>query len=470
MSCHLCQDIAHDISPLHSGLSDGTFAPFLSSNDPPSDAAFSRITNDILPLLSSHIEHVKSHTSKGSSDELAALETLLENYKLIVSPYRLLPTEILWQIFHACTEFRAESLKRNSRIMSAGPSNIAWRLAQVCRTWRSAALSYGPIWSSFTLRLIPSYATSPHSLSILKTVLNRSGHSPLNIVLETISGRSFFPRDWDRNTRVLEAQSKLVGLIYSQSHRWQSITLHLERAEDVEDLDNAEPTDLDFLQSFTDCPRLSHLQLDGIQTVQTMVSSSLPWKQITNFAISTPHTAPIPVAQFVSCLRVLEKCTSAITFSFTQHCFGRDASYVAATPIVLPILEELHTTDPLIYNNLSLPALRIIKAGSKFRDASPDLLTALDGLITRSDCAESIRRIDFVGFPIRGLLLQILTRTRNLEQLSLKGLCDIDDQSKTEIGVITQFIGGMKVSEELPKLKLLHASDKNEVVRRTRVW
>ncbi|KAF8915459.1 hypothetical protein CPB85DRAFT_1454063 [Mucidula mucida] len=85
MSCHLCQDIAHDISPLHSGLSDGTFAPFLSSNDPPSDAAFSRITNDILPLLSSHIEHVKSHTSKGSSDELAALETLLENYKLIVS-------------------------------------------------------------------------------------------------------------------------------------------------------------------------------------------------------------------------------------------------------------------------------------------------------------------------------------------------------------------------------------------------
>ncbi len=95
--------------------------------------------------------------------------SLKSQVKVALSPIRLLPTEIFIEVFR-------HGVVVNAFDRSKGP----WILAQVCSIWREIIITHCPrLWSTILIEICAYRCQDP--VSLLKTVLDRSGQSDLRI-------------------------------------------------------------------------------------------------------------------------------------------------------------------------------------------------------------------------------------------------------------------------------------------------
>ncbi|KAM6493867.1 hypothetical protein JOM56_010228 [Amanita muscaria] len=136
------------------------------------------------------------------------------------------PTEVLTEIFYLlCKESIFVCELNNSRCKE----NFPWAVGLVCRQWRTAFLSYPPIWGSLTLsdwyydlprKSFPKTRSESYAKEInrrLALYLERSGGYPLRLDI-------FLQSDPDGNKAFT---MMALGMLSACSHRWQTANFDL---------------------------------------------------------------------------------------------------------------------------------------------------------------------------------------------------------------------------------------------------
>ncbi|KAJ6466022.1 hypothetical protein C8R47DRAFT_1154166 [Mycena vitilis] len=187
-----------------------------------------------LDTLDAAIDHLRETLTQLTLSREVIAESL-HQHRGVVSPVRRLPLELLWEIFALTLPDESGSIEPHLE------STIPWRVSAVCRSWREAALSYGPLWSTVT---VPFSRTQFAALK-LETQLKRSRNGPLDI--------SFQQR---------AVTSQVFNMVFAQCHRWDR--LHLE----------VSPSTAPNLQALRNSADGS--SLPSLQRLEVIVSSSSP--------------------------------------------------------------------------------------------------------------------------------------------------------------------------------------------------
>ncbi|KAK0458774.1 uncharacterized protein EV420DRAFT_1678833 [Desarmillaria tabescens] len=131
------------------------------------------------------------------------ISSLKLQIKGALSPIGRLPTEIFIEIFRC--DFTIDAFDS---------SKVPWTLAQVCSTWREIITVHCPdLWSSITVNSYAYRRKDP--VSLLKTVLNRSGQSDLHIDF------------WEIGIEKKIAK-QMLDLLFNVSNRWSNIAFDLQ--------------------------------------------------------------------------------------------------------------------------------------------------------------------------------------------------------------------------------------------------
>ena len=167
-----------------SSLMDPTSTP--SSPTPHLLRTIQRPDTSKLTSIHETLSHVKLEISQ-LDDDVAQVQALLaqlgrkrkelENFTLeheaVLAPIRLLPSEILVEIFTLCMPRWGSSF---------APRVVPLLVAQICASWRKVALSAQNLWSSITVYC----GNLPNSL-LVQVWMSRAMSSPLNICLNAQS-------------------------------------------------------------------------------------------------------------------------------------------------------------------------------------------------------------------------------------------------------------------------------------------
>ncbi|KAJ7642114.1 hypothetical protein FB45DRAFT_901820 [Roridomyces roridus] len=310
-------------------------ATLLASNEIPSDSDMpvlrKRITEGQAQVdaLNAHITELQTMLGRLIA-ERDQISDLVHQYESAVSTVRRLPQDLVCEILGL--------LSRGSRRMGRESIDAPpWVLAQVCRSWRHAALTYGSLWS--TIEISP-LSTSP---DIIEAQLQRSGDALLQIYCYRLNSK------YDVHPRVLE-------LIVSQSHRWR--TLHLKQIGLNADLSWLWPTNnrLAALESlwvyspaqtvvpdvFSTAGQLRRVVLSGEGSRMESPFVAVPWSQVTHYRGRYPAERQRDILSLAANL---------------VECAIGDTTTASGEPITLPHLRRLIITENHFLDNLTTPNL-----------------------------------------------------------------------------------------------------------------
>ncbi|KAK7047137.1 hypothetical protein VNI00_006802 [Paramarasmius palmivorus] len=223
--------------------------------------------------------------------ERARLNQILDKYKVILHPIRVIPPEIMRRIFAICAEPDDGSKTLTTSLL---PSGMPWVVSQVCRSWRSIALSTPCLWTSVVLDIRPLGTMHPQRLASeawrLRLQLHRSQTIPLDVTIHAQRDNFNHP---------------LMILICTRSEQWRNLRLggHESVLKSLSLVRGLLPAlehltvDSDIIASideeevfFDYCPQLRTISLHGF----TSSSMKLPWHQITDFTFDRDPAANAP--------------------------------------------------------------------------------------------------------------------------------------------------------------------------------
>ncbi|KAK0440811.1 hypothetical protein EV421DRAFT_766341 [Armillaria borealis] len=170
----------------------------LSTNAPLLEAektSFHKAKED-LPLVISDLDERIMQTQQllhALMEERAQAAVDLRHAKAVLHPMRALPDDILCEIFIYNTptwDEMAEAGRRLAFYDSLDARSGPWVLAQVCRNWRSVALSMPSLWSCISLDFNVYFRQRDRPADValqLALHLQRARRSPLSIRIESMS-------------------------------------------------------------------------------------------------------------------------------------------------------------------------------------------------------------------------------------------------------------------------------------------
>ncbi|KAF7346504.1 F-box domain-containing protein [Mycena sanguinolenta] len=163
-------------------LSDSPFTNRLNTNYVPSPSEILQIRS----LLVDPTEEITRIDGQIEEMELAlaqlkAKRALLlgpiDAHRALISPMRLIPHDILLEIFSACLPSKHNAL--------IDPTQAPLLLGRICRHWRSVAYSAPMLWSSIHIPPLADLSMPPNTLSglqrLVETWFERSGACPLSV-------------------------------------------------------------------------------------------------------------------------------------------------------------------------------------------------------------------------------------------------------------------------------------------------
>ncbi|KAF9018411.1 hypothetical protein BDZ89DRAFT_350718 [Hymenopellis radicata] len=178
-----------------------------TTNEPPSEDEADYVHNTVLCAIQDDTDNVDARLVELQSaanaliQERNRLVQYANGFKLLLSPIRRLPPELLMEIFqHACA--------RHGWLHFFHRAHMHWVIPQVCRKWRTIALSCPPLWSSIVAVLRPTFPPT----STLDAILHRSGTHPINI--RVLVGDNHYDDPHVRD---------LIAPIRAHSSRWRSL-------------------------------------------------------------------------------------------------------------------------------------------------------------------------------------------------------------------------------------------------------
>ncbi|KAJ7762321.1 hypothetical protein DFH07DRAFT_813913 [Mycena maculata] len=210
----------------------------------------------------------------------ASLRQTLDLCRSILSPIRLIPSEILTHIFAFTIPLIEDARKVD---WDKSLEQTPWILGQISGHWRAVALALPILWTSIIIRRTND-DSDPCSIPMLETQLLRSRTSPLDVVFD-IDG-------WGDQYVVQQALSALVKC----SSRWKSLYIAGEQlarlprirgrvpileklcvwgVPDPQDEDYGNSPPPDYMDHFEIAPRLRDLEVK-----ECFPWFKVPWRQL----------------------------------------------------------------------------------------------------------------------------------------------------------------------------------------------
>ncbi|KXN84906.1 hypothetical protein AN958_11932 [Leucoagaricus sp. SymC.cos] len=336
------------------------------------------------------------------------IKNRVASQKSLLSPIRRIPPEILGQIFIV--------LQSISEPICFGDDALEntelWTLLNVCRFWRTVAMSYSELWSHFAITRQPFSRPSEKGVDIL-------AQQTLQFTKDCISYSHTRPLHF-----VFHANEDYLGaaeLLATESRRWCSVrfnnlaVLRVLEPRILGHLPNLCSLTIDGLgkewdlqtgplQAFQQAPSLLRLTLFDLEQPQSRFI--LPWRQITQFS-------SFQLRQF---LPILNLMPSLVEFKSTEDICEFDE---IQERIHLPNLERLEVmsnspTTNQIFDALQTPKLTALRLFSK-RGFSRIYAAAVVEMIKTSGCC--LNSLSVSDYAIDSIF-RMLREVRDLEELT----------------------------------------------------
>ncbi|KAJ7114829.1 hypothetical protein C8R44DRAFT_740190 [Mycena epipterygia] len=211
-----------------------------------------------------------------------ALLASVEVYRVALAPHKILPIDILREIFLCASPTEAVLNDIVSPIL--GRPQIRLILCQVCSNWRSVALDTHELWSD--VRVDVGTGNTKHLLEILDIWLTRSGQCALTLHMTGVTN-----------------DPRAAMLLTRHSHRFRSLTTHLRNpfvnstAGSIDlletlELHGSDDQALPLMKALLRAPRLSSVILRFIDNPTNVELCTIPWHQLTELDLI--DTFPLP--------------------------------------------------------------------------------------------------------------------------------------------------------------------------------
>lgn len=419
------------------------------------------IPNNVLPskyeaesvssLLAADISEVERLNTLISSllSERDMLNARIESYRSILSPIRMLPLDILGEIFVRC-------LPEHNPVMCRKEAPLV--LGRVCSLWRSLSLHLPVLWAGLHV-VIPSTQYVQRLAFVIEgieTWLGRSGSLPLSL---SVFGNGRYGSGWQESPSLA-----IIKALLGYKDRWYRVSLNVPSVGTTV-LWDVPGTDLPMLQSL--ClkrgivPLASAEQLERHQPqgVMGIISGpiladarTLDWTGMTLFQARNLTRVALPSQTFTEYGLLTFLPLSQLTDLDMRHCLS--VSYgVLPLSTVLNVLRRCdklqgchikidHSTDPSSYSQVDLPFVHTLTIEET--RGVPDFPADFDIFTVLRTPALKHLSYHFVGpdkasqrvfehrFDLESLSLvypplsaealrEYLERNRNLERLKISG-------------------------------------------------
>lgn len=357
-----------------------------------------------LHQLDNEIDRVRA-ILMGLQKKRDTLERHLKAHSALIAPIRILPWEVLSEIF-------AQVLLATDGPLRRHPKRQLYRLAllpgQVCRLWRAIALSTPRLWSEITLDL------NSWDVDIAKTWISRSGALPLLLKVE-----------W--NSPHQNHLNAVFEVILNACERWKCIDVAILPIFDSTTSFQGSFSLLETLtltnfaghppstyNIFRNSPRLRTLHLHSAMTTGTLI---LPWSQLTELNIQ--HCW---VDYFIDILGQAHNLVHCETEIHPLH------DEPLTLPHIISNLRSLKVTSsenhPHFMDQMTLPALSILEYAD-VSDSSPS--PRLLALLVRSQISLQKLVLTFTHLdPAHSDdILHILEMVPSLKELGLHYSCTL---------------------------------------------
>ncbi|KAF7348306.1 hypothetical protein MSAN_01784300 [Mycena sanguinolenta] len=303
---------AHRSAGTTMSLSNSPFANRLNTNYVPSDSEILEIRallvdpTEEIARIDAQIAEMESALAQ-LKEKRGLLQKPIDAHRTLISPIRLIPQDVLLEIFFACLP-----TKHNALI---DYNEAPLLLGRICRQWRSVAYSAPVLWSSIHIPPFNYLSTPPNVLLGLERIvaawLERSATCPLSVsVFDYINSK-------------LE-KHPIILLLASVAGRLRSLAL----AGDVElakPLLRLGAEDVPLLKTIrlktptSQRPTLDLLQIPSLEDLTLCISTSenplslpLPWSQLTTlrFECYGHRHSRDGGLDFDGALDVLRKCVN----------------------------------------------------------------------------------------------------------------------------------------------------------------
>ncbi|KAK0194443.1 hypothetical protein F5146DRAFT_1184970 [Armillaria mellea] len=277
--------------------------------------------------------------------EKKRLQSIVDSHVGLMSAFRSFPPEVLTQIFHLAAVSRPDEPKDVSEVF-----DDLWKIAAVCRLWRSTVLSNPSLWASFSLY------TGDVLSEKLETVLNRSCEAGMSIGIQ--ESPFFFPR-----------LGFLVERVFRTSHRWKRVWIQTSTADEcsyaqirgrlplLEQLSLSADFDTfpwDTFLAFENAPRLREVVL-GHGISPDCKRLALPWSQITSLYMN--HAVEVADVR-----AVLSMTPNLQSLSF-QHNHQRSNDWEPKRKediVTCTSLQSINVHDAAFFQTVTFPAVEEI--------------------------------------------------------------------------------------------------------------
>ncbi|KAF7348339.1 hypothetical protein MSAN_01787900 [Mycena sanguinolenta] len=403
-------------------LSNSPFANRLNTNYVPSDSEILEIRS----LLVDPTEEIARIDAQIAEMELALvqlkekrglLQKPIDAHKALISPMRLIPQDILLEIFCSCLPREHNAL--------IDPNEAPLLLGRISRHWRDVAYSSPMLWSSMHIPSPDLRRMPPNILLELERIveawLERSATCPLSISL--VDHTDYLDSDIKKHPLMLQ--------LLAVSQRLRHLTLSGDAVTigpflqlGPEELPQLKSSRIRYLSSYSDFPSI--LQIPTLEDVALCtvgstdpLSLSLPWSRLTRLRLECyshwTEQGPDGGLNLDGALDILRKCPNL------EHCEIRVTRYsehsgLTRSPpsIIMPQLHTLSITGwefqlQKWISELVAPNLRSLRIGEDFVPPPPP-----------SSCGRFTVDIDLNRFTSAGLhdLLQSFPMTSHFRVFS----------------------------------------------------
>ncbi|KAJ6595108.1 hypothetical protein DFH09DRAFT_1357841 [Mycena vulgaris] len=351
-SCWKCG--APPESPRTSSLfasSSADFTHLLASNDVPLDAEVNTLQKlvadgqDRVHALNAQIDNLRATLAQLVQERTEILD-VVRDHKVILSPVRRVPPELLCEIFVLLSP-------HTRRIGAEQIKQPPWYLGQICRLWRDAALSYPLLWTGIEIRFPDGLWSKPGEIypsSMIETQLLRSAQAPLEVTLDF---------DFDPDPDLLHS-------LCLHSDRWRTLYLSVAglrpnaalgllplsqgRLSLLESLEltfyhDAQEELLTPSYVFATALNLRKVILTDPRLLRGSPPLIIPWRRITHYRGTYTTRRQLEILRDAPGLL---QCG----LGFVNHDASGDEQSVT-----LPVLRRLYIELPWILNHLTAPAL-----------------------------------------------------------------------------------------------------------------
>ncbi|KAK0491777.1 hypothetical protein EDD18DRAFT_1290852 [Armillaria luteobubalina] len=353
-------------------------------------------------------------------DEERHVNRTMESYRTILHPIRRVPEDILREIF---LSFNVETEKQGKDSLDRSFAPLI--ISQVCREWRSIALSTSRLWSSFRLDFDLYHNELPCQY-LLQTYFLRSATHDITLAIDS--------------TREI-SDSHLMPVILLSAPRWISLSviiphdslhafsaargsLHRLHRLYVEFIDEDFPELPDGLEkpvfdAFEYAPLLRSVRTEGVPEITKQIN--LPWSQITDYVGQDGTTCYIDVLRLALALeRISLECYEGDDVDeivpASSHQRLRDLRVHESGAIPDP---DTAPGGGIIYflSHVEFPALEFLKM--VYDHPYIRVPTSLRGSTARNLQALSISASFPISVEVQADLVDLLKTTASLSRFSL---------------------------------------------------